>query len=279
MAHPSPQFGYFLDPSAGAAHATLDTASLLDEVGFDVIGIQDHPYQARFLDTWTLLSAIGARTHRIRLFPDVACLPLRPPAVLAKSVASLDVLTGGRVELGLGAGAFWDAIAAMGGPRRRPGEARRALVEAVEIIRLMWSGQRAVTYEGDFYTVKGVHPGPVPAHRVGVWLGAYGPKMLDFVGAHADGWVPSLGYVDDDSLREAGARIDAAAERAGRDPASIRRVLNVGDLAREPDLDARLIGFVREHRIDTFLFDGPGDEASLRRLADTVLPRVRDALV
>ena len=72
-------------------------------------------YQPRFLDTWTLLSFIGAATERIRLFPDVAALPLRPPAMLAKAAASLDLLTQGHVELGLGAGASWEPIAAMGG--------------------------------------------------------------------------------------------------------------------------------------------------------------------
>ena len=78
-----------------------------------------------YLETWSLLADLLARTERIRLFPDVANLPLRNPAVLAKQAASLDVLSGGRFELGLGAGAFWDGIAAMGGPARTPREACR----------------------------------------------------------------------------------------------------------------------------------------------------------
>ena len=85
-----------------------------DEGGIDLVGIQDHPYQWRYVDTWTLIAWLAARTERIRFFPDVANLPLRPPAVLAKAAASLDVLSGGRVELGLGAGAFWEAIGADG---------------------------------------------------------------------------------------------------------------------------------------------------------------------
>src|SRR5438046_8854797 len=101
----------------------LDVASIADEVGFDLIGVQDHPYQWRFFDTMTLLTAMAMRTHRITLFPDVASLPMRAPAVLAKASASLDVLSGGRFELGLGAGGFWEALKAMGGAVRPPGAA------------------------------------------------------------------------------------------------------------------------------------------------------------
>src|SRR3989442_1444521 len=119
------RFGFF--PTPNANDPLIETALHVERLGLDYIGIQDHPYQRRFVDTWTLLSMIAARTTRISVFPDVASLPLRPPAVLAKAAASLDVLSGGRVELGLGAGGFWDAIEAYGGPRRSPGEALAAL--------------------------------------------------------------------------------------------------------------------------------------------------------
>src|SRR3954451_18412637 len=98
-------FGIFLPPDARDAEAVLELGVLADRSGLDLIGVQDHPYNPRFLDTWTLLAVLAARTQRIRLFPDVANLPLRPPAMLAKAAASLDILSGGRVELGLGAGA------------------------------------------------------------------------------------------------------------------------------------------------------------------------------
>ncbi|GAA3306597.1 hypothetical protein GCM10020219_003560 [Nonomuraea dietziae] len=125
----SPQFGYFLVPNAG--DPVIEYAQLADRLGLDLIGVQDHPYQRRHLDTWTLLSVIVAVTERVTVFPDVANLPLRQPSVLAKSAASLDLLSGGRVELGLGAGGFWEAIEAYGGPRRTRGEAMDALTEAV----------------------------------------------------------------------------------------------------------------------------------------------------
>jgi len=78
---------------------------------------------------------VAASTGSIRLSPNVLNLPLRPPAVVARSAASLDLLTGGRVELGLGAGAFWEAIEAMGGRRLSPAQAVRALAEAIGIMR------------------------------------------------------------------------------------------------------------------------------------------------
>ena len=131
--HQPVRFGYFLIPDASDISGLLSLARQVDDLGLDVIGIQDHPYQRRFLDTWTLLAAIAMQTQHVHLFPDVASLPLRPPAVLAKAAASLDLLSGGRFELGLGAGAFWDAIAAMGGPRRSPREAVEAITEALHV--------------------------------------------------------------------------------------------------------------------------------------------------
>src|SRR5579864_6898163 len=104
------RFGVFLIPQAADTERLLRLAVLADELGFDLIGIQDHPYQRLFLETWTLLTAIAMRTRKISVFPDVANLPLRPPAVLAKAAASLDILSGGRVELGLGAGGPLEAI-------------------------------------------------------------------------------------------------------------------------------------------------------------------------
>ncbi|EOM75151.1 LLM class flavin-dependent oxidoreductase [Rhodococcus rhodnii] len=273
-----PQFGYFPAPEAGAPTALLDTAKRLDELGFDLIGIQDHPYQSRFLDTWTLLSAIAAVTEKITVFPDVACLPLRPPAVLAKSAATLDLLSGGRVELGLGAGIFWDAIEAMGGPRRSPGESVEALREAVTIVRGMWSGKRSITHEGEYYSVKGLHPGPAPVHDIGIWLGAYKPRMLRTVGELGDGWIPSLGYIDDDGLAAANDLIDAGAEKANRDPGSIRRILNVGDISGLDDKVEFFVRYAREFRIDGFLIDCPAIHSELSGFAQNTIPRVRDAL-
>jgi alkanesulfonate monooxygenase SsuD/methylene tetrahydromethanopterin reductase-like flavin-dependent oxidoreductase (luciferase family) len=130
---------------------------------------------------------VAARTGRVRLLPDVANLPLRPPAALARSAATLDLLRGGRVELGLGAGYFLDAIAAMGGPRRSAAENVDALEEAIAVIRALWAPGPPVRLEGRYYRLDGAEPGPPPAHPIGIWVGAYKRRMLELTGRTADG--------------------------------------------------------------------------------------------
>ncbi|WP_424528767.1 LLM class flavin-dependent oxidoreductase [Sphaerisporangium viridialbum] len=221
-------FGTFITPQADQADRVVALAQLTEQVGLDLVTIQDHPYQARFLDTWTLLSVIAAGTSTVRVSPNVANLPLRPPAVLARSVATLDILSGGRVELGLGAGAFWDAIAAMGGRRLSPAEGVDALEEAIQIIRAIWSTDgRAVRVDGKHYRVWGAHPGPAPAHDVGIWVGSYKKRMLGLTGRLADGWLPSSSYAGPDALPAMNAAIDEAALEAGRQPADVRRLYNI----------------------------------------------------
>jgi alkanesulfonate monooxygenase SsuD/methylene tetrahydromethanopterin reductase-like flavin-dependent oxidoreductase (luciferase family) len=282
------QFGVFPTPEAAALDDILAIAAIADRSGLELIGIQDHPYQRRFLDTWMLMATILARTERVRVFPDVANLPLRSPAVMAKAAASLDVISGGRFELGLGAGSFWDAVVAMGGPRRTPGEAVAALAEAIDVIRLMWSGERSVRYAGEHYQLAGVKPGPPPAHPIGLWLGAGGPRMLALLGRTADGWVPSSSWATPDRLSEMHRRIDEAAAAAGRDPAGIRRLYNVfgtiggrgGFLAGSADQWVEeLTGLVVDGGMDTFVF-GPAEDPvrQVQRFADEVVPAVREAV-
>jgi alkanesulfonate monooxygenase SsuD/methylene tetrahydromethanopterin reductase-like flavin-dependent oxidoreductase (luciferase family) len=287
------RFGYFLEPNAADAAAVLRTAQLLDQLGYDLIGVQDHPYQRRHLDAWSLMAVILGRTERVRVFPDVANLPLRPPAVMAKAAASLDRLSGGRFELGLGGGAFWEAIGAMGGPVRAPGEALAALAEGIEIIRGMWSEQRNVRVHGRHYRVDGVHPGPPPAHQMGIWLGVYRPRALALAGRVADGWVPSMGYMPPRVAAAGSARIDAAAREAGRDPSAIRRVYNVGGAftatapATATDDDQAIVGPVdhwarvlvhlaADLGFDSFVLGGPPDPAALRTFIAEVAPAVRE---
>jgi alkanesulfonate monooxygenase SsuD/methylene tetrahydromethanopterin reductase-like flavin-dependent oxidoreductase (luciferase family) len=279
------KFGYFLIPNADAP--LLSQAQEAERLGLDYIGVQDHPYQRRFVDTFTLLSMIAASTSQIRLFPDVANLPLRPPAVLAKAAASIDVLSGGRFELGLGAGGFWDAIEAYGGPRRNPGDALEALTEAIEVIRKVWSGERNLRFDGKHYRLHGANSGPVPAHPVGIWLGVTGPRALRLTGQVADGWVPSF-RGDLKKISEMTRRLDDAAAETGRDPASIRRILNVNGEITDGASNGILQGPVNQwvdeltnlavaSGFDTFIFWGEGD-GQLQRFAEDVVPAVRSQI-
>ncbi len=215
----------------------------------------------------------------MRLFTDVADLPLRPADMLAKATTSLDVLSGGRFELGLGAGAFWDAIAAMGGPRRSGRESLEALGEAIEIIRLFWSGERTIRFDGRHYSIAGVHPGPPPAHPIEIWVGGYKPRMLDLIGRVADGWVPSLPYAPPEQVPEMQRRIDAGADSAGRDPAQIRRAYNlIGEIDDTSGSIEMLTRFAVELGMDTLVF-WPGGDDPLRQLdlfAAEVVPAVRN---
>lgn len=244
------QFGLSITPETSAIPDITALVKAADVHGLDLVAIQDHPYQSRFLDTWTLMTFLAAQTTRIRFFPDVANLPLRPPAMLAKAAASLDQLTGGRVELGIGAGGFWDAIVAMGGPRRAPAEAVEATEEAIQVMRLVWSYERSVSFEGHYYQLKGYHPGPRPAHAMGIWVGAVKPRMLRLIGRRADGWVVSVMYVPPAEALIGQATIDKAARVAGRDPAAIRRVYNVSGVIGGVGSGAGINGSV-EQWVDT----------------------------
>ena len=268
------QFGTFITPSAAQPHAVVASARLSEDLGFDLATFQDHPYQPALLDTWTLLSYVAAATTSIRVSPNVLSLPLRPAAVTARAAASLDLLSGGRVELGLGAGAFWDAIEAMGARRLTPGQAVDALSEAIDVIRGIWaSDERGSVSGGEYYPVHGAKRGPAPAHDIAIWLGAYKPRMLQLVARKADGWLPSQPYLQPGDLKDGNARIDDAAVDAGRQPGEIRRLLNVS--GRE-SLD-QLAALALEDGVSTFIITGD-DPATMQRFAEESIPALRDAV-
>ncbi len=186
------EFGYFLIPDAGDPPGVIETARLADRLGYDLLAVQDHPYQRRHLDTLSLLGVILGQTERIRVVQDVANVPLRPPAVFAKAAATLDQLSGGRFEAGLGGGGFLDAARAMGAPELTPGESLEALEEAVAILRASWGDERSLSFDGRHYRLQGMHPGPKPAHPIEIWLGAAKPRALALTGRVADGWAAPL---------------------------------------------------------------------------------------
>lgn len=290
------QFGVSVVPFADPPELALRVTRAAEETGLDLVGIQDHPYQSRFLDAWTLIATLVPATERVRFYLSVANLPLRPPAVLAKAAASLDLISGGRVEMGLGGGAYWDAIAAMGEPRKGPGEAFRAVREAMEVMRLLWSGERSARYEGEFYSLRGVRPGPSPSHEIGIWLGAVGPRMLRLTGELSDGWVaPVPYYLPYERWEDSQRRIDAGARKADRDPSEVLRIANIPGAitgrggsrptGSDPLMGSSgfwaetLAGWAREFRFDGFVFwPGEDPEGQARRFGEEVVPAVRETI-
>ncbi|MEV0313209.1 LLM class flavin-dependent oxidoreductase [Nonomuraea fuscirosea] len=281
-------FGSFITPANASPKEVVSLVRESEAAGLDLATFQDHPYQSAFLDTWTLMSYAAARTERIRLSGNVLNLPLRPPAMLARAAASLDLLSGGRFELGLGSGAFWDAIEAMGGRRLTPGQAVEALSEAIDVIRGVWdvADRSLFRVDGTYYQVDGAKRGPAPAHDIGIWLGAYKPKMLRLTGAKADGWLPSLPYMKSlDEIAQANEIIDAAAVEAGREPAAVRRLLNLGGsfgprsdrlLSGPPEQWAeQLAALTLEYGLSGYIVMGD-DAATIRTFGEEVAPLVRD---
>lgn len=217
------------------------------------------------------------------------CRSAHPSAWPSRSRPSTSS-AGAAPSLGLGTGAFWDAIVAAGGERRTPGEAVDALVEAIRIIRGVWGqdpdqpGARSVTVPGEHYSVAGMHAGPFPVHRVEIWLGAYKPRMLRVTARLADGWLPSMGYADPEALAGMNAVIDEAADRAGRGPQAIRRMYNVfgsfgtgrGFLrGTADDWAEQAAGLALTEGMSTFVL-GTDEPDVVRRYAAEVAPAVRD---
>jgi hypothetical protein len=285
------RFGLSVTPEAADIAAITDLTRVADVTGLDLVALQDHAYNHRFLDTWTLITFLAAKTDRVHFLPDVADLPLRPPAMLAKAAATLDQLTGGRAELAIGAGAFWDGIAGMGGPRRTPAEAVDATAEALDILRSALAANGRVVARGQHYDVRGYTPGPRPAHPMRIWVGAQKPRMLALIGRSAGGWVCALNvYMPPEQVADSQKIIDAAAAEAGRSGSDIRRLYNVvGSIG--PDVGGQglngpvslwaetLASWVTELGFDTFVF-WPADpsEKQVRLFAEDVVPHVREAV-
>jgi alkanesulfonate monooxygenase SsuD/methylene tetrahydromethanopterin reductase-like flavin-dependent oxidoreductase (luciferase family) len=281
-------FGLSLYPSVDLVDDNTRLAKEADEAGLDYIAIQDHAYNPEFLDTWTLISYLAAETERIAFVPDVLDLQLRPPTIVAKAAASLSVLSGGRIVLGVGGGASADGIAAMGGQRRTPREMVAFTEEALGVMRRALGGG-GVEFRSEQHAIEGYDAGPVPAAPVPLWLGANGKRMLEVTGRSSDGWVSPLSvYVRPADVPARHLTIDEAARAAGRAPADVRRIYNVvgmvgpragrsgliGDVGSWVDT---LTGWAVDLGFDTFIFwPNAAPHSQLATFAGEVVPAVRE---
>ncbi len=268
------RFGSFITPVNSPPQRAVALAAVSEEAGLDLATFQDHPYQASFYDTWTLMTWVAARTSRIHLSGNVLNLALRPPSVLARAAASLDLLSEGRVALGLGAGYFWDAVESTGGRKLSVGDGISALEEALDVIHGLWDTSNRVPLStgGRFYAVTGAQRGPEPSHEIPIWLGAYQPRMQRLIGRKADGWLPGLPALQPGDYARGNMIIDEAAIAAGRQPGQITRLLNVTPNETADDL----VQLALRDGVSVFILLGADDPSRIRHFAERVAPEVRE---
>jgi alkanesulfonate monooxygenase SsuD/methylene tetrahydromethanopterin reductase-like flavin-dependent oxidoreductase (luciferase family) len=212
----------------------LDRFRYVERLGFDLVTIADHFVDWKnpavpWLEAWTVLAAVARATKRIRLATYVSQIPLRHPAMLARQALTVDQISGGRLEVGLGTGLTIDpAYDMIGIPNWEPKERVARFGEYVEIVDRLLSSEKS-SYDGRYYRVKDavMNPRPVQRPRPPIVVAALGPVMLRHAARYADNW-NSLSFAAsfEEQLAETAdriARIDAACAAIGRDPSSLRR--------------------------------------------------------
>jgi alkanesulfonate monooxygenase SsuD/methylene tetrahydromethanopterin reductase-like flavin-dependent oxidoreductase (luciferase family) len=279
------RFGLCTDQNLSWAR-TVERWRLFEELGFDSVWDCDHYLQPSrptgpYFEAWTLLAALAAVTSRIRIGVLVSCNTFRHPYLLAKEAATVDHVSGGRLEFGLGAGWFEPEHEMLGADLPPKGELVGRFQEAVEICDSLFRNE-VTTYAGRYYQLReaSFRPAALQQPRPPFTLGAHGPRMLGIVARHADTW-NSHGTVAE--IRERNAILDEHCAAIGRAPASIRRSLyywvprSDDDPWASTDAFLDVVGRFREVGIDEFILDGPRDDqlGTLERVAAEVLPKIR----
>ena len=286
-----------MDDGDGATRFGLQTVQTLgwetlaerwrryEELGFDSLWVPDHFVapsrpEAPFLEAWTLLSALATWTARARIGVLVSSNTFRHPALLAKQAVTVDHVSGGRLEVGLGAGWYAPEHAMFGLPFPQPAELVERYREAVAVVDALLR-QETTTLDGRYYPLRDAtsRPAPVQRPRPPLVLGAHGPKMLAVVAAHADAW---NSYGTPEEIRDRGARLDDACAAAGRDRAAVRRSLLFVPMlmpAERPwdsvDAFRDFVGRYREAGVEEFILQPPADDGIVERVAADVLPDLR----
>ena len=259
---------------------------LYEELGFDSVWDCDHYVQPSrphgpYYEGWTLLAGLAAVTSRIRIGVLVSCNTFRHPALLAKEAVTVDHISNGRLELGLGAG-WYEPEHTMYGIEFPPArELVERFEEAVQIVDALLRNE-VVTFEGKHYTLRNAEfrPGPIQKPRPPLTIGAHGPRMLKLCARYADSW-NSFGSVEE--IRHRNEVLDEKCAEVGRDPREIVRSLYLWAAKADADpwrsLDAfqNEIGRYREAGINEFIIDAPSDQQVpvLERVAVEVIPALR----
>lgn len=244
-----PQYDYSVPGESPLSFATLaDHARRADALGFDSLWLSDHlfldlekygggPRRYGVFEPIATLGALASVVERARLGTLVLCEALRPPAVLAKALATLDRLTGGRLDVGLGAGWYEPEYAALGTGMPRPGVRVDRLREATEIVAGLLTGE-PLTYPGTYHQVHHaiLDPPALQVPRPPVFIGGKGDRVIRTAVSSADGWNTCWVWTPD-AYRERLAVLDAAADEAGRDPEQVWRSVGLYTLVGDSERD------------------------------------------
>ena len=247
-----PQYDYSVPPSARLEWAeVVEWARRAESLGFHSVWLADHlflsiekyggpPGEHFGYEPLTGLAALARAVPSLHLGTLVLCAQLRPPAVLAKNLATLDRLAGGRLTVGIGAGWFEPEFAAAGVPFGRPPVRLRQLAETVDVVKGMGAAPESFSYDGYHVRVEGArnHPPPVTPGGPPVWVGGRGDRLLDVVARHADGWNTVWAW-DFDDYRQRLVILERACIAAGRDPATVTRSVGLYALVGEDEGDLR----------------------------------------
>ena len=259
-----------------------------EALGFDSIWVCDHfvgQGGEPLFEAWTLLAALAARTSRVRLGAVVTCMGFRHPALLAKEAITVDHVSGGRLELGLGAGWWGAEHATYGIPFPAPRERVARFGEAVEVVgRLLAAADEPASYVGRHHRLRDApaRPGPLQRPRPPLVLAAQGPKMLEVVARQGDAWVGSFGLTPAE-VAGRNALLDERCAALGRDPAALRRAfcwapwVQAVDPWDSPGAFLDFVGRYREAGVTEFILDEPrpAQRPTLERIAREVLPALR----
>ena len=292
------RFGVVLPRYDVGFSVVRDLALWVEEAGFDSIWVTDHLQPTRgktLLEPWTLLSALSTLTKRLRLGTTVFCYSYRHPAVLAKMVSTLDRISGGRVELGVGTGSKpqVEEHRAMGIPYPSFGERVKMFRDYVKVLRLLWGRDERVSYNSPYYPLRDATLDSPPAQEsIPIWIGARSPKMLSVAVELGDGW--NFYGQTMEEYRRAAEIVDDRLRRLGKPPEAFRRavftslsVWEAGESVSEEDLKRRytLVYGTPEtvlERIEEFrrlgvelliLRDLDPEFRNLKRFASKILPQ------
>jgi probable F420-dependent oxidoreductase len=266
--------------------------TIADEASFDHVWVSDHlhpvggaPLDGPIWEAWTLLAAAAATTARVRIGTMVTANTYRHPSVLAKMAATVDHLSGGRLELGIGTG--WSEIEhrMLGIDFPAGGERVARLDEACSVLELLWTRRRA-EFEGRHYRLQAAiaEPKPVQRPHPPVWIGGYRPQMLGVVARHANVWtLPAMALAGAadlrgrlDIARRLSRQLDDRCTAIGRAPAAIRRAVHIDVDLTAVDDAIRAAGGFRAAGFDELIVEVQGiDVATGAARAAEVVERMR----